>query len=86
MGIKRGANTSLLAKIFFESCQRFITHMVLDPLGIAFCGFFVDPEAQEKRDHDPVPSSTSLGQCLAFLGKEYRSVSLSPNEAGCPEA
>jgi len=87
MGIKRGAKNFLfLAKIFFERCQRLIAHVMLDPLGIAFRGFLIDPKAQEEGDHDPVPSPAGLGQSLSFLGKEDRSVTLSPNETRCPEA
>lgn len=63
-----------------------MAHVMLDPLGIAFRGFLIDPKAQEERDHDPVSPSTRLGQGLALFSKEHRSIAFSPNEAGGPES
>src|SRR6056297_1151507 len=55
-------------------------------LRIAFRGFFVDSEAEEKRDNDPVPPATGLCQLLPGVGEEYRAVGLPPHEASSLEA
>lgn len=72
-------------QFFFECRQCSVAHMMLDPLGIAFRGLLVDPEAEEKRDDDPVTSSTRLGKLLSRFGEEYRAVGFPPDKAGSLE-
>src|SRR6056297_1440631 len=58
---------------------------MLDPLRIAFCGLFVDSQAEEKCDDDPVSSAAGLGQLPTGIGEEYGAVRFPSHQASSLE-
>ena len=47
---------------------------MLDPLGIAFSGFRVKPQAQEEAKDDLVPLAAFLGESAPLLGQKHRAI------------
>ena len=58
----------------FESYQRCLADMVFDAFGITLGRYFVNSEALQKRDHDPVAPSARLCEGLASVGQENRAI------------
>ena len=65
----------------FEGLQRGRADVMLDPLRIAFRSLFVDSQAEEKRDDDPVSSAAGLGQLPTGIREEYGAVRFPPHQA-----
>ena len=70
----------------FEGLQRGRADVMLDPLRIAFRSLFVDSQAEEKRDDDPVPPAAGLGQPPTGIREEYGAVRFPPHQASSFES
>lgn len=66
--------------MFLECCERFFADMVFDAFGVTLGRYLVNPEALQKRDHDPVASAAGLSECLASFGQEYRAIFFSAHQ------
>ena len=65
----------------FEGLQRGRADVMLDPFRIAFRSLFVDSQAEEKRDDDPVSSAAGLGQLPTGIREEYGAIRFPPHQA-----